>query len=164
MTKEQFLHLASPFEKSKKRRQAFIYIEKLATLLVYLAYPSLLLFLLCTKDIRFWKCFFVPAVSFVAVSLFRKLLNAKRPYELLDFKPLLLKDKKGESFPSRHVFSVFMIAMAYYFICIPMGIYLTVLGVLLALMRVVGGVHFPKDVLCGACIGILLGALGFFVL
>ena len=37
-------------------------------------------------------------------------------------------------------------------------------GVLLAVVRVVGGVHFPRDVLCGAAIGILCGAVGFFLL
>ena len=52
---------------------------------------------------------FVPAVSFVLVSFFRKVYNAKRPYEIYDFKPLIEKDTKGKSFPSRHVFSIFVI-------------------------------------------------------
>lgn len=164
MTKEMYSKLSAPFQKSRKRTKLFITAEHILTGLVYLSYPSLLLYLSILRDFRVWRCLLVPAFTFVAVSVFRRLLNTPRPYEQLKFKPLLPKEKKGESFPSRHVFSVFMIAMAYYYICIPMGIYLTVIGVLLAIMRVVGGVHYPKDVLCGAAIGIGLGAIGFFAL
>lgn len=164
MTKTAYLKLSAPFQKSPKRAKIFIGTEHVLTGLVYLSYPSLLLYLLIMRDLRVWRCLLVPAATFIAVSLLRRLINAPRPYEKLKFKPLLPKDKKGESFPSRHVFSVFMIAMAYYYIYIPMGIYLTVIGVSLAIMRVVGGVHYPKDVLCGALVGILLGGIGFFVI
>ena len=51
----------------------------------------------------------VPAVSFLLVSAFRKHYNAKRPYELYGFVPLIKKETKGKSFPSRHVFSIFVI-------------------------------------------------------
>ena len=51
----------------------------------------------------------IPGISFVAVSIFRKCYNAKRPYEIYDFKPLIPKDTIGKSFPSRHVFSIFVI-------------------------------------------------------
>ena len=62
------------------------------------------------------------------------------------------------------MFSVFVIAFAFYYTFVPAGIVLSVLGVLLAVVRVVGGVHFPRDVLCGAAIGMLCGAVGFFLL
>lgn len=51
----------------------------------------------------------VPAVSFILVSVFRAKLNARRPYEVYQFQPLIPKDKCGNSFPSRHVFSIFVI-------------------------------------------------------
>ena len=162
MTKETFLKLEQPFRKTLHRRRIFVFVEHLFTGLVYLAYPALLFYLLVLRDFRFWRCFLTPAVGLVFVSILRRLINAPRPYEKYDFRPLLPKDKKGESFPSRHLFSVFMIAMAYYYVYVPMGIYLTVLGVLLGVLRVVGGVHFPKDVLVGAAIGVLLGGIGFF--
>ena len=34
-----------------------------------------------------------------------------------------------------------------------------VVGVLVALIRVIGGVHYPSDVLAGAIIGILAGLI-----
>ena len=48
--------------------------------------------------------------------------------------------------------------------CIPDRLALRLFGVLMAAERVVGGVHFPRDVLAGAAIGILSGVLGFFVI
>ena len=36
-------------------------------------------------------------------------------------------------------------------------------SLLLALIRVIGGVHFPRDVVVGAISGILAGMLGFYL-
>lgn len=66
--------------------------------------------------------------------------------------------------PSRHVFSAFIIGMAYLYVSIPMGIVIMMIGVLLATVRVIAGVHFPKDVIAGAAIGIILGIIGFYVI
>lgn len=164
MTHAQYNKLYRPFRKHKHLRQALVYTDLILTGLVYLSYPTLLCVLFFTKNIRLWRCFFVPFVSFLAVSGLRKLIDAERPYEKWQFRPLLHKEKRGESFPSRHVFSVFVIAFAFYYTALPVGIVLTVFGVILAAVRVVGGVHFLRDVLAGAFIGIFAGVLGFFVL
>lgn len=164
MTRERYLRIAAVFQKRPALLRALRMTDKALTALVYLAYPVLLCVLFFTRDARFWRCVLVPGVSFVAVSVLRRVINAKRPYEALEFQPLLQKDKRGESFPSRHVFSVFVIAFAFYYTFVPVGIVLTALGVLLAVVRVLGGVHFPRDVLCGAAIGILCDVVGFFLL
>lgn len=39
-----------------------------------------------------------------------------------------------------------------------------VAGVFLALIRVIGGVHYIHDVIAGAFLGILIGFLGFYVI
>lgn len=101
----------------------------------------------------------VPAISFVAVSILRKGINAKRPYEMYDFTPLIPKDKKGQSFPSRHVFSIFVIAMSISWYCKIIAVVIGIMGIVLAALRVVTGVHFPKDVLAGMILGILCGSL-----
>ena len=101
----------------------------------------------------------VPAVSFVAVSVFRSVYNAKRPYEIYDFKPLIPKDTKGKSFPSRHVFSIFVIGSSVcWFYPLPGGL-LCLMGCILAVIRVAAGIHFPKDVIAGAVTGIVCGYL-----
>lgn len=106
----------------------------------------------------------VPAVSFVAVSLFRYFVNAKRPYEEYGFTPLIPKDTAGKSFPSRHVFSVFVIGTTVFFINPELAVAIWILGALLAVVRVISGVHFPRDVIAGAVIGIGCGMLVKFFL
>ena len=53
---------------------------------------------------------FVPASGFVILSFLRKKINAPRPYEEWDIKPLLDRDSPGQSMPSRHVFSATIIS------------------------------------------------------
>lgn len=163
MTRESYQKVMRPFETHRALGHALILTDKLLTAAVFLAYPVLLAALFFTRDTRFWRCLLVPAIAFLAVSGLRIWINAERPYEKYGFRPVLGKEKHGESFPSRHVFSVFIIALAVYRVLMPAGIILTVLGVVLGTVRVVGGVHFPRDVFAGAAIGIAIGVLGFFV-
>ena len=92
---------------------------------------------------------FIPASGFVILSLLRKKINAPRPYEEWGIKPLLDRDSPGQSMPSRHVFSATIISMACLHASLSVGVILLVLSALLGLVRVLGGVHYPKDVVVG---------------
>ena len=46
---------------------------------------------------------------------------------------------------------------------LPAGILLFILGMLIAFIRVIAGVHFPKDVLWGMIFGITAGALTLWI-
>lgn len=158
MTKEQYEKWSSPFRKRESGAKILYVMDKIITGSIFLAYPALLLFLAVTKrydDLIFY--ILVPAVSFLVVSLFRKKYSAPRPYEVLGICPLIKKTTKGKSFPSRHVFSVFIIGMTFLDWNMWFGTIILICGVLLAYIRVVGGVHFPKDVAAGALLGILCG-------
>ena len=104
---------------------------------------------------------FVPASGFVILSLLRKKLNAPRPYEVWEIVPLLDRDSPGQSMPSRHVFSATIISMACLHACLIVGFILLVLSALLGLVRVLGGVHFPKDVVVGYICGLVWGVILF---
>ena len=104
---------------------------------------------------------FVPASGFVILSLFRKKINAPRPYEEWDIKPLLDRDSPGQSMPSRHVFSATIISMACLHASLSVGVILLVLSALLGLVRVLGGVHFPKDVVVGYICALVWGVIFF---
>ena len=104
---------------------------------------------------------FIPASGFVILSFLRKKINAPRPYEEWDIKPLLDRDSPGQSMPSRHVFSATIISMACLHASLSLGVILLVLSALLGLVRVLGGVHFPKDVVVGYICGLVWGALFF---
>ncbi len=104
---------------------------------------------------------FVPATGFVILSLLRKKINAPRPYEEWTIKPLLDRDSPGQSMPSRHVFSATIISMACFHASLSLGIILLVLSVLLGLVRVLGGVHYPKDVVVGYICALVWGVIFF---
>lgn len=106
----------------------------------------------------------ITGVPFLALSVMRRLINAPRPYELLEFYERKPKDRLGSSFPSRHVFSVFVIATVITPANVLLGCGLFVLGIALAAMRVLLGVHFIRDVVAGALIGAVSGVLGLFTL
>lgn len=97
---------------------------------------------------------------FFAVDLLRKKINAPRPYELYDFYTVPPKAKKGCSFPSRHAFSAFAIATALCFYSPLFGGILLALSALMCGTRVLLGIHFIRDVICGALIGTATTLLG----
>ena len=104
---------------------------------------------------------FIPASGFVILSLFRKKINAPRPYEEWDIKPLLDRDSPGQSMPSRHVFSATIISTACLHASLSVGVILLVLSALLGLVRVLGGVHYPKDVVVGYICALSWGVIFF---
>lgn len=161
MNKKTYEKIAKSLSKHPYGLKILKWTNTIITALVYCIYPVFLIVLAFNGDVRFWKSVLTPGVAFVLVSIFRNLFNAPRPYESLGIIPIIKKDTKGKSFPSRHVFSVFVIAETIYQTFNILGIILFLAGIILAIIRVLGGVHFPKDVVAGAIIGILFGILGF---
>lgn len=104
---------------------------------------------------------FIPASGFVILSFLRKKINSPRPYEKWDIKPLLDRDSPGQSMPSRHVFSATIISMACLHASLTMGMICLTLSAFLGLVRVLGGVHYPKDVVVGYICGLVWGVIFF---
>lgn len=104
---------------------------------------------------------FIPASGFVILSFLRKKINAPRPYEVWEIVPLLDRDSPGQSMPSRHVFSATIISMACLHASLTMGMICLTLSAFLGLVRVLGGVHYPKDVVVGYICALVWGVLFF---
>ena len=104
---------------------------------------------------------FIPASGFVILSLLRKKINAPRPYEVWEIIPLLDRDSPSQSMPSRHVFSATIISMACLHASLTMGMICLTLSAFLGLLRVLGGVHYPKDVVVGYICGLVWGVIFF---
>lgn len=179
MTEETYARLTAPWRAHPQAARALLIANKILTYVGYVAYPLLLALLALDAlggasilDVSnssaalgpwaaFARCVIVPAVAFAAVSLFRRAANAPRPYEKLNITPLINKDTRGKSFPSRHTFSMFTIAAAWWQFAPAIGGVLMAAGTLMAAIRVVGGVHFPRDVIAGALSALAISALGY---
>ena len=161
--------MTQPFRMNAKAGRAIHIINKILTYSVFIAYPILLLYLLFQRNPILGRAIIVPIDSFIIVSVFRHIVNRKRPYEYFEVKPVIDKDTEGKSFPSRHVFSAFVISMTFIF-CSPMTwqwmvicMVLFLISAGIAIIRVVSGVHFISDVIAGAIVGIAAGLIGFLL-
>lgn len=161
MTEESYARWSAPLRARPAATRMLLAINKLLTYAGYVAYPLLLVLLAAQESPLLARCVVVPAVSFVAVSAFRRAVNAPRPYEVLGIAPLISKNTCGKSFPSRHTFSFFTIAAAWWLFAPAIGCALMVAGVALGVVRVLGGVHFPRDVAAGATSALVLSFAGY---
>lgn len=110
------------------------------------------------------KSVLIPLVGFISLSCIRFIFPAKRPYEKYGIQPLIPKDTIKKSFPSRHVFSIFMLAETYLYATTDGFAYAVYLaGICLAICRVLLGVHFVRDVLAGASVALLFGLLYYLM-
>ena len=163
--------ITSGIRRSENGIQILIIVNRLMTLLMYVLYPVMILVLLVTGFLEdglrgavriALPYIFIPGVSFVLLTIIRDRLDWKRPYEEYDLQPLIQKETRGHSMPSRHVFSCTVIAMCVLSQNVPAGVICLFCSVVLSAVRVLGGVHYPRDVIAGFVIGMLAGSL-FFV-
>ena len=129
----------------------------------YVAFGVLIAAELATGSLWFWPCLITSAVAFAAVSVFRDVYNAPRPYEVTGRAPAFPKETKGHSFPSRHVFSAFMIAFDWVAFCWPVGFVLLCAAAVVAWVRWRAGVHFLRDVIAGFVAAAIAAALGLWL-
>ena len=82
----------------------------------------------------------------------------------LGFVPLVAKETKGHSFPSRHALSAAVLAMTWLRFFPAVGVAMVIITLLICALRVLVGVHSVPDVLFGAALGFGLGAVGLWLL
>ena len=159
-----YQQLTTPFRSRPQWLKGLVYFNRGMTLFIPIVYGLVLISAFLTEG---WKglltFFFLPAIGFGLLSAIRKQLNQARPYEKWPIQPLLAKDTSGKSMPSRHVFSATIISMCLLYFFWLSGLICLLLSAGLALVRVIGGVHYPKDVLVGYLCGICWGSLLFLL-
>ena len=160
---EQYSKIKSFITAKKSRLYILKFIYKILPIFVFIAYPTLLVYLIVTHDNRLLECITVPLGVFVTVTLIRKFINFNRPYEKLDIEPLIHKSTKGKSFPSRHTASAAVIAMTIFYINIPLGAVFLAVALLIGLSRICAGVHFPRDVAAGYLYSVIMSVLFFYI-
>lgn len=135
-------------------------IYKSVPLAIAAVYLLMAVWLLVHKDDRLIIFAAVPCGVFIAVSIIRRALNRKRPYEGSGaIIPLIVKDKTGQSFPSRHALSAALAASFCMIINIYVGLVVMVMSFIVAVTRVLAGVHYPSDVIAGLITGYAAGGI-----
>lgn len=159
-----YQQLTDPFRSRPRIVKGMAYFNRGMTVFMPLVYGLVLIDAFLMES---WKgllaCFLLPAIGFGLLSAIRKWLNQARPYEKWSIQPLLAKDTSGKSMPSRHVFSATVISMCLLYFFWLTGLICLLLSAGLALVRVIGGVHYPKDVVIGYLCGICWGSLLFLL-
>lgn len=164
MTKEKYEKIYNFFISHPKCLKLLKILNKITTYIGYAAYFALLIYLIATKNDKLVRCIAVPAIAFALTTVIRSSLNFPRPYEKLDITPLIKKDTKGKSFPSRHTACISVIAFSWLYVNIPAGIFMCFVTLLIMIIRPLAGIHFPKDVLAGLTLSGLCAIIGYVIL
>lgn len=161
MNGKQYRAVIAWFNAHRAAKTALAYISMLSVRAVYLLYIGLLVWLLFSGQwVILWATLLVPAAAFLAGTALRAAINRPRPYTKYGFEPLFPKGQAGESMPSRHCFSAAAIAAAAWYALPPLGTVLAVLAVVIAVSRVVIGVHYISDVAAGLAFGLVFAIVG----
>ncbi len=164
MYTQWYEQISAPFRKNAAAVKAIGFLDKALVALVAVAYFAALASLFAAGDARFARAVAVPAVGFVAATAVRAAINAPRPYEAYPIDPLIKKDTHGKSLPSRHIFSAVIIACTLWWLNPVWGALACVMCVLVGFCRIVGGVHFPRDIVTAFLFAFVCAAIGFILI
>jgi membrane-associated phospholipid phosphatase len=137
--------------------------SKTLPLLVYAGYPLLLAYLVIFDRSQLLRAIVVPAAGFLLCTVIRAAINAPRPYEAMGIPALAPKDTQGKSFPSRHAACAAVIGVTALFTAPPLGVFLCLVALLTAASRVLAGVHYLRDVVCGLALGGAVALAGYLL-
>lgn len=153
-----YITLLANIRKHPVIERMIISITKYFPYITFVIYPCLLIYLFSIQSALLWESIWKPLGAFLLVTIFRKIVNRPRPYDQINIKPLI-GHKHGESFPSRHTVSAFIIA----FVCLPVHLYLGVFSIvivtIMSICRILAGVHYISDVVVSVII-----ALFFYII
>ena len=139
--------------------KTLIYIDKFLTGIGVLAFIILLILSFLENP---WLCVritLVCTISFVLVTILRKFLNFPRP----DYEGAIYNKKTDEAFPSRHTFSLAIIALSWLNVNVIVGSVLFGLSLVLGGVRIAIGAHSPRDVYGALVIAVTFAVAGYLI-
>lgn len=165
MTQKKYLKLMQFFNQSPVLLHIIRFAAKQLAIIIAAVYAVILIMLVIWHDSRFIRCLIVPAAAFVFITVIRKLINRPRPYDTLDYDPLVSCVRgKAQSFPSRHTGSAWIIALTLCTLNLWLGIPVLIAALCISVGRVCTGMHYPSDVIAGFIVAVVAFFIGFFVL
>lgn len=166
MTKQQYQRMTEKTRRVLDVLPGGDWVLNLPAALCGLFYLAVLGWLAWNRDARVIRAAIVPAVCFCVVTILRPLIRRQRPFDRFGIPPVgSYKSGKGKSMPSRHTVSAAAIAIAviYLFPNPAVCIFMTLLTILIAALRVLSGQHYPSDVAAALALAILISAVGYTI-
>lgn len=161
---ETYKSIVGFFKRNKPCNTVLKLCYNFLPLIMFASYGILIVFMFFSDIKIFARITLSPLTVFAIVTFFRKIFNRPRPYEKFATTSVFGKNKKGESMPSRHTACAFIIAIAFMYVSIPLGIAYLIISTLIMISRVLAGVHFISDVIAGMAISLLYGYFSFFII
>lgn len=126
----------------------------------------LLLFFSAHERRKKFRIFLVTTLSaiiarFGITELIRFFYHRPRPFTTYQVRQLL--PESGWSFPSGHAAFFFAVATAIYFYNKKWGTGFFIASILMNISRIIGGVHYPSDIVGGMIVGIATACLVFYL-
>ena len=178
MTPEQYRKIRDGLDARPTLRQLVLFCNHWLPAVPFVCYPVLL----CLLNVGLVQLFLtrqsaapdlmpeiarsilVPGITFWVGTALRARLDRPRPYDQPGFTPLVQKDTHGRSFPSRHALSAAVLAMVWLYFYPAVGWCMIVIALLIAVVRVLTGVHHIRDVAAGLALGFACGFVGMWLL
>ena len=153
MTAEQYKPIYHWFSAHPAVKRLVVFLDRWLPLVPFVCYPVLL----CLLNIRLSRLFltqkqaaldfmvliarsvFVPGLVFWGGTLLRSRLPFPRPYEQPGFTPLVAKESRGHSMPSRHALSAAVLAAVWLYFYPAAGCVMVGVALLICCLRVLTG-------------------------
>ena len=102
-----------------------------------------------------------PALCFAVVSVLRNWIGRERPYDHFGIRPVgRYQPNKKKSMPSRHAASAVAITLALLFWGpLKLAAPAVPICILVCILRIITGQHYPSDVLCGMLLSLMITIL-----
>ena len=172
MYEEYYNQITAPWRAMSNGSAVLTAIDNGLRVIVASLYCILLIWLAYTGSPLLLRAVLVPLITFVVVSLWRSGINWQRPYERFDIDPLIKKDTQGKSMPSRHMASATVIACTLLWVASKenqpflwaAAVLAVICCVLIAYVRVVGGVHLRRDIIVATITAIAFALTGYLAI
>ena len=89
MKKNTYIKMTAPFRENNRAARKLELINKICTYLVFITYPVYVLYLCFTAGHMLALSIIAPLVGFIAVSVFRYIVNRPRAYEKFVMTPVI---------------------------------------------------------------------------
>jgi len=128
--------------------------------LVYIVLVLVLWFEKTTqKQIRFnHRVIYITAMTLILAFFFDQIISyiIARPRPFVDYPLIhtLPLNYDSTSFPSSHTLNLFAVSLSVYLLGFrKYGAFLVIFAVLVGISRIIGGMHYPSDIICGIFVG-----------